>query len=90
MENSRSDELDTMGFGTKSIWGGEMGPYYKGATQVPIVHSVTYAYDDLQEWFDVALGKKSGHIYSRNTNPTVEVFEEKIRILEDAEAATSF
>ncbi len=33
--------------------------------------------------------KKKGHIYGRNTNPTVEVFEEKIRLLEGAEAATS-
>ncbi len=33
--------------------------------------------------------KKKGHIYGRNTNPTVEVFEEKIRLPEGAEAATS-
>ncbi len=33
---------------------------------------------------------KNGFIYSRNTNPTVHVLEEKIRILEKAEAATSF
>jgi len=38
----------------------------------------------------VALGKKTGHIYSRNTNPTLAVFEEKMRMLEGAEAATSF
>src|SRR5208282_5451024 len=30
------------------------------------------------------------HIYSRNSNPTVRAFEEKIRDLEGAEAATSF
>ena len=46
--------------------------------------------DDLDEWQAVALGQKPGHIYSRNTNPTVSVFEEKIRLLEGAEAATSF
>jgi cystathionine gamma-synthase len=37
----------------------------------------------------VALGQKPGHIYGRNTNPTVHVFEEKVRQLEGAEAATS-
>ncbi len=31
-----------------------------------------------------------GHIYSRNTNPTVQVFEDKVRLLEHAQAATSF
>ena len=61
-----------------------------GATQVPIVYSAAYGYDDVDTWLDVALGKKEGHIYSRNTNPTVAVFEEKIRQLEGAAAATSF
>ncbi|MBE7504281.1 MAG: PLP-dependent transferase [Verrucomicrobiales bacterium] len=31
----------------------------------------------------------TGSIYTRNSNPTVNVFEEKVRLLEDAEAATS-
>src|SRR5690606_20061772 len=61
-----------------------------GATQVPVVHSVAFGYDDLDHWRDVALGAAAGDIYSRNTNPTVRVFEEKIRLLENAEAATSF
>jgi cystathionine gamma-synthase len=56
---------------------------------VPVVHSVSFGYEDLDEWLDVALGKTEGHIYGRNTNPTVAVFEEKVRLLEGAEAATS-
>ena len=76
--------------GTKSVWAGENNLFYKGATQTPVVHSVTFGYEDVDTWFDVAIGKQEGHIYSRNTNPTVAVFEEKMRILEDAEAATSF
>lgn len=38
----------------------------------------------------MALGKAKGHIYSRNTNPTVQVFEEKMRALEGSKRATSF
>lgn len=76
--------------GTKAVWGGQENLFYQGATQVPIVNSVTFGYDNVDDWFDVAIGKKEGHIYSRNTNPTVGVFEEKVRILENAEAATSF
>ena len=75
---------------TKAVWAGEEETFVEGAAQVPIVNSVSYSYDDLDEWFDVATGKRKGHIYSRNTNPTVTVFEEKMRILEGAEAATSF
>ncbi|MFC7060919.1 cystathionine gamma-synthase family protein [Halobacillus seohaensis] len=77
-------------FSTKSIWAGEKDSLAFGATQVPVVHSVSYGYEDMDEWYEVAIGNKKGHIYGRNTNPTVEAFEEKIRILEGAEAATSF
>jgi cystathionine gamma-synthase len=76
--------------GTASVWGGETDPFFMGATTPPIVNSVTFAYDDLDTWYDVATGKKDGYIYSRNTNPTVSVLEEKVRLLEGAEAATSF
>lgn len=76
--------------GTKSVWAGEEEYLVQGSTQVPVVHSVSFGYDDIDEWHDVALGKRKGHIYGRNTNPTVQIFEEKVRILEGAEAATSF
>ncbi len=75
---------------TLAVWAGEGGTFQEHATQVPVVHSVSFGYDDLDEWRDVALGRRPGHIYGRNTNPTVRVFEEKIRALEGAEAATSF
>ncbi|MYL36761.1 cystathionine gamma-synthase family protein [Halobacillus litoralis] len=75
---------------TKSIWAGEKEQLAFGATQVPVVHSVSFGYDDMDEWYDVAVGAKPGHIYGRNTNPTVQAFEDKIRVLEGAEAATSF
>jgi cystathionine gamma-synthase len=74
---------------TLSVWGGEDESLLQGATQVPVVHSVAYGHPDVDEWMAVALGEKPGHIYSRNTNPTVHVFEEKVRLLEAAEAATS-
>jgi cystathionine gamma-synthase len=80
-----------VGKATIAIWGGEQehAPYER-ATQVPVVHSVSFGYEDVDTWHQVALGRKKGHIYSRNTNPTVRAFEEKLRDLEGAEAATSF
>ena len=75
---------------TQSVWGGEIETFPHGATQTPTVNSVAYGYDNLDEWMQVAKGEKDGHIYGRNTNPTVNVLEEKIRILEGADAATSF
>src|SRR5665647_1116411 len=75
---------------TLSVWAGEGESLVQGATQVPVVYSAAYGYPDVDAWLDVALGREPGHIYSRNTNPTVHAFEEKVRILEGAEAATSF
>ena len=75
---------------TKAVWAGEGEYLAEGATQVPIVQSIPFGYDDLDEWMDVALGEREGHIYSRNTNPTTRAFEEKVRALERAEDSTSF
>ncbi len=76
---------------TLAVWAGEESKDgWQGSTQVPVVHSVSFGYKDLDDWYEVALGEQSGYIYSRNTNPTVDVFEEKLRQLESAEAATSF
>ncbi|MFT4670782.1 MAG: cystathionine gamma-synthase [Pseudohongiellaceae bacterium] len=76
---------------TLSIWGGETEhELYERSTQVPVVHSVSFGYKDIDTWHAVALEKEEGHIYSRNTNPTVRAFEDKVKELEGAEAATSF
>src|SRR5437763_2355406 len=83
-------KLQPLQHGTRAVWGGEEHPFVNGTTQVPIVQSVSFGYEDLDEWQAVALGHRPGHIYSRNTNPTVAVFEDKVRQLEGAEAATSF
>lgn len=77
--------------GTRAVWAGEeRKDFWERSTQVPVVHSVSFGYQDIDEWLAVALGEQVGHIYGRNTNPTVAAFEEKLRQLEDAEAVTSF
>ncbi|MCU0509277.1 MAG: cystathionine gamma-synthase family protein [Anaerolineae bacterium] len=78
------------GTGTLAVWAGEGEDLAQGATQVPVVLSAAFGYPDVDAWLDVALGRQPGHIYSRNTNPTVRAFEEKMRLLEGAQAATSF
>jgi len=75
--------------GTRCVWGGEPARMLDQSTQVPVVHSVSFGYPDVETWLQVAKGEAPGHIYSRNTNPTVQVFEDKVRLLEGAQAATS-
>jgi cystathionine gamma-synthase len=77
------------GKSTRAVWGGEDELFMQQATQVPVVHSVSFGYPDIETWQRVALGQEPGHIYGRNTNPTVDVFEKKICRLEGGEAATS-
>lgn len=75
---------------TIGVWAGEEGPKDDGSSHLSIVARISFDYPSADEWADVALGRRPGHIYSRNSNPTVAVFEEKVRRLEEAEAATSF
>jgi len=58
---------------TLAIWGGELDKdFWQRSTQVPVVHSISFGYEQLDEWQAVALEQAEGHIYSRNTNPTVQ------------------
>ena len=75
---------------TKSIWAGETDPLPYNTTQPSTVNSVAFSYNNIDEWMAVAKGDKKGHIYGRNTNPTVEILEKKVAILEGADTATAF
>lgn len=83
-------DFPTQHAATIGAWGGEDRPLAYGAAQPPIVHSATFSYPDVDSWQAVATGEAAGHIYSRNTNPTLHIFEEKMRLLEGGDAATSF
>ncbi|MFS0788749.1 cystathionine gamma-synthase family protein [Shouchella sp. 1P09AA] len=83
-------EMNEVKLATKAVWAGEKDYLVHGATQVPVIPSVAFGYDDMDEWYEVAIGRKKGHIYGRNTNPTVQAFEDKVKVLEGANAATSF
>lgn len=74
--------------GTQAVWAGELE--LANTVSPPITNSVAFGYTDPDEWERVATGKAEGHIYSRNTNPTVAIFEEKVRVLEGGEAAAAF
>jgi cystathionine gamma-synthase len=56
----------------------------------PIVQNAAFAYDDVEAWRRVAAGEVPGDIYSRNSNPTVRLFEQKMAAQEGADAAVAF
>ena len=48
----------------------------------PILASTTFSYEDPEALMEVFLGEKKGFIYSRWSNPTIELAEQKIAALE--------
>ncbi len=50
--------------GTRALWAGEEESLVERTTQVPIVQSISFGYDDTQEWLEVAAGRRHGYIYS--------------------------
>ena len=60
-----------------------LGKFTEGEPRVyPIVQSTTYNYTSPEVLADLFDLKVEGHMYSRISNPTVEVFENKMAILE--------
>jgi|SRR5579862_4056387 len=75
---------------TRVVWSSEEGPFPYNAAVVPIVSAATFAYPDLASWEAVATHRAPGHIYSRNSNPTVDVLERKVASLDGTDQALAF
>lgn len=56
---------------------------------VPIYQTTSFVFDDTQEAEDLFALKKAGNIYTRITNPTVAVFEERMAALEGGVGAVA-
>ncbi|MGO9991484.1 MAG: aminotransferase class I/II-fold pyridoxal phosphate-dependent enzyme [Steroidobacteraceae bacterium] len=84
------DKPSELSMDTQAVWAAESGPFPYGAAVMPIVSAATFAYEDLDTWQSVALQQRAGHIYSRNSNPTLDVLEKKIAALDGTEAAAGF
>jgi len=85
-----TDKHASLRMDTQAVWAAEFGPFPYGAAVVPIVTAATFAHEDIGEWREIALKQRAGHIYSRNSNPTLEVLEKKISILDGTELAAGF
>jgi O-succinylhomoserine sulfhydrylase len=61
----------------------------EGEHAEPIFLTSSYVFDDAAEAAARFAGETPGNVYSRYTNPTVRIFEERIAALEGAEAAVA-
>jgi len=82
------EDLKQMGFGTKAIHGGAKKDQF-GSLATPIYQTSTFVFDSAEQGGNRFALKEEGYIYSRLGNPTLSVLEEKLAILEGAEAAAA-
>jgi cystathionine gamma-synthase len=82
--------MKNKGASTQSVHGLHCIDGQTRAIESPIVLNTAFGYEDLDTWLQVALHRRPGHIYSRNSNPTCRRFEEAMALFESAEEATSF
>jgi O-acetylhomoserine (thiol)-lyase len=75
-------EPDFMRFDTLSLHAGQRPDPTTGARAVPIYFTTSYSFPDTDEAAALFNLEAPGHIYSRISNPTVSVLEERIAALE--------
>ena len=77
----------TYKFDTLSLHAGYMPEKNSGSRQVPIYQTTSYMFDDVDHAAALFNLERGGHIYSRISNPTVQVLEERVAALEGGTAA---
>ncbi len=78
-----------MKFDTLSLHGGQQPDPTTGARAVPIYQTVAYAFRDADHAASLFNLERAGNIYSRISNPTVSVLEERISALEGGVGAVA-
>ena len=74
---------------TKLIHGAYTPDEETGATTLPIFQSSAFAYDTAENLEAVFAGREPGFVYTRIHNPTLDLFERRMTVLEDGLAAIS-
>ncbi len=77
-------------FNTTAIHGGFAGENNFNPSSVPLHRSVAYRFRDTGHAADLFALHEPGHIYSRISNPTIAILEERMRLLEGGTAAVAF
>jgi O-acetylhomoserine (thiol)-lyase len=77
------------GFETRAIHAGAAPDPATGARATPIYQTTSFVFDDVDHAASLFNLQQVGFIYSRLTNPTVSVLEEKIANLEGGKGATA-
>ena len=84
-----SDRNRKFGFETRMLHAGHIPDPYVGARAVPIYQTTSYVFQDADQAAELFDLKLYGNIYTRISNPTTAVFEERLASLEGATGAVA-
>lgn len=82
-------KLKEMGFNTRAVHAGKHRNEF-GSLAIPIYQTSTFEFEDCEQGACRFAGTEEGYIYGRLGNPTTAALEEKIAMLENAEAGVAF
>ena len=82
-----AEELKKLALGTRMIRAtAQTGKQRVNSHIPPIYQTVNFDYENVKDGMDVFLGAKTGYSYSRDGNPTADLFAQLVALLEEAEA----
>ncbi|MDO6849962.1 methionine gamma-lyase [Priestia megaterium] len=77
-------------FETKAIHAGYESKHHFDSLAPPIYQTSTFTFSSLEQGANRFSGAENGYVYSRLSNPTVTILEERMAQLEEGEAALAF
>ena len=84
-----SEKARKFGFETRMLHAGHIPDPHVGARAVPIYQTTSYVFQDAEQAAELFDLKLYGNIYTRISNPTTAVFEERLASLEGATGAVA-
>ena len=86
---SKDADPRRFGFDTRMVHAGHIPDAVTGARAVPIYQTTSFVFEDAEQAAQLFELKQYGNIYTRISNPTTAVFEERIASLEGATGAVA-
>ena len=84
---SKETDPRRFGFETRMVHAGHVPDAVTGARAVPVYQTTSFVFEDAEQAAQLFELKQYGNIYTRISNPTTAVFEERIASLEGATGA---
>lgn len=84
---ARLSNAPSQGFATRAIHHGYNPQDEHGALTPPLHLTSTFAFESAEQGGAMFAGEQAGYIYSRISNPTTDLLERRIAVLEGGEAA---